>query len=1007
MKRLPYVEALTITLIAFSLYAFVHIFHISPKSICSMTWSRPNYLDVTSNIPNSDELTSFPATYRMYYHFQGYDYGKKGQISGSDLVKQSKKQSSKNIVILYIHGQGGSHEQIRSIGQRILFHNHVLNQEKTKNYFISFLTFDFGEEWSALSLNAIQRQRNFVYFMISKYLYHSNNNWYLNTADRAKYRWSTFNQFEIDTKNNTRFIFLSHSMGGVVTLSLFEKLMKNNNQPFDQLFLSNIISMIFVSSPLQHPVFRFGNVCLFLFCNFNTFFFPISSQSHVAVVFFRLVSFVQDNFGKWYKNKLQCRIFNAVIEKLGKNNVISLSGSSQDRMIEPILSYYNKNNSNRIVNVNSQTNNGILRCIDHQATVWCHDMVEIISWYIVNSVLKNKTNSYELYKPPLYSNKLSDWNYNNNNHKQKDKFTINEQFIDWSADSQPTNGLVFPALKQIPLNIDTTHTSSSSSSSSSAAPASNIILICNEPIEQFDICSQLGTICDNYENHINNQIGAKIMKVSGSYDYTFATTTDTYIPRFVAMINSNELNKLPSHSKNKIFLEIVLSDSRGEYHKYPSMCSVWHGFSSNLKVNTNNVNNLYQINVPSMAGHFVHSINMPGNMFHDISIRLSMKQQQEQQQKAKRGKYICVNGLSGINIAAINGIYHGKKNKKTGEIYYEQDLGFWYSPIWKMAEYTKQQTKKLYLYKHKKRNFWSFGTKLNGESISAHCEIATQTPFECQDWRVFESQVKMWRQRTKFNFQSCNPHDLSLLHMSSSNKNEIINEWISVPSMDNGDVSYEYRTIMARVQTVTDDYFENNINFEWFISSDNSGDKNTLMYNVEIEYNIISSIIKTMMHDIFYFANIFCLCLFGSLFCLLLLSLFSLKPQKLLLFVLLGLVFPSSCLCGVIMFPDQVFVDSPLSMHWRVWYETRNDTQVSLWLNLISCLLPFLYIWICFSWILFVYECLSTLCSYLSKYVCNRLSHVSTVLLVFLCSGSIITILVCFLISCVCKVLFK
>ena len=123
------------------------------------------------------------------------------------------------------------------------------------------------------------------------------------------------------------------------------------------------------------------------------------------------------------------------------------------------------------------------------------------------------------------------------------------------------------------------------------------MLVCNQPIEQFDICLQSINVCDNYISHVSNGIPSKIMASKNSLKLNelsnpfYATTDDVYIPRFIGMVATNQIHDLPKTmpkdgAKTDNFMEITVTDPQAQYHSYPSMCTAWQGLANTLKVET-------------------------------------------------------------------------------------------------------------------------------------------------------------------------------------------------------------------------------------------------------------------------------------------------------------------------------------------------------------------------------------------------------------------------------------
>ena len=342
--------AISILLLILLTICGLKVGHFETSRHCSMTWSRPQYSEITElpNVSPSEIRSIYPSSYKMYRHHQ----------SGHQFVERNSKliASRINKVYIYIPGQSGSYLQIRSVASRILHQKYLFqsqsaddssshNQHHTNSL---FLTFHFGEEWSSLSPNIITRQTAFVYMMLNEYLGH---NLSLipssdpSTSDRVEHK--------------VEIVFIGHSMGGIVTASLLQIVSKKPTSTttlslIDQ-YNANLLAatkaIVFISVPLSHPVLQFEN------------------------------EFVR--FYKFHRFKLMQLIRNSDIRML------SVSGGVEDYLIESFLSRFPGTVSNdslpqQLDFVVAPVCPSIMNSMGHQETVWCHGITERVANWILN-----------------------------------------------------------------------------------------------------------------------------------------------------------------------------------------------------------------------------------------------------------------------------------------------------------------------------------------------------------------------------------------------------------------------------------------------------------------------------------------------------------------------------------------------------------------------------------------------------------------------------------------------
>ena len=186
---------------------------------CTMTYMWPNYYPIP--MVNRSE---FAYKYRVF------------QFSHHAVSKKAKEFRS-NAIIVFFHGNSGSFRQICSLGKELT----VKVEEEYKGLGIGavdFYTFDFRQEYSALSGVFLDQQSRFAFDAV-KHIY------------------------DLHRRNATgpiKMIFVGHSMGGIVARLVLSRLDGSKEHLSNNALQKSIISLVSFSTPHRAPLLGFDAI---------------------------------------------------------------------------------------------------------------------------------------------------------------------------------------------------------------------------------------------------------------------------------------------------------------------------------------------------------------------------------------------------------------------------------------------------------------------------------------------------------------------------------------------------------------------------------------------------------------------------------------------------------------------------------------------------------------------------------------------------------------------------
>ncbi|CEP02870.1 unnamed protein product (mitochondrion) [Plasmodiophora brassicae] len=288
------------------LVALAYVLASPPSGLCQMSYSKPRY--ARTILPSSATIDRLPSTYALYTYTDGF-----AQYTMSP-------ESDSLTIIVFFPGNVGSYKQYRSIASRIIrYIPEGMLRDAVEHY-----TFDFGEEFSALSALSLQSQVEFA------------------SATLTALVQSRITALDID-RSTVSVILIGHSMGGSVATALF--MMPD--------FPAELVSAIYIlGSPLRAPVLT-TEFALHDFYHAHRRFWTSATATGGSPV-------LQD---------ILC---------------VSVSGGTGDLMVESSLSdmtgIFNGRHS---ISVEASQIPDVDVPVEHQVLVWCSELVEVIS----NSVL--------------------------------------------------------------------------------------------------------------------------------------------------------------------------------------------------------------------------------------------------------------------------------------------------------------------------------------------------------------------------------------------------------------------------------------------------------------------------------------------------------------------------------------------------------------------------------------------------------------------------------------------
>ncbi|ETO20926.1 hypothetical protein RFI_16279 [Reticulomyxa filosa] len=879
------------------LYSVLYVTRLLPSSTCSMSWSRPQYTLITS-IDNSSNIGRdmlYPSGYNVYKYVEGKKFRQEGK-------------NKKTLKVIFVPGHSGSYQQIRSIASRLESNS---NNNNNNNINYEFYTFNFGEEYSGLSPGILLRESEFIYKELK-----------------------TNKMIITNNKENKNIILIGHSMGGIVVLSLIEKcmIMAMKNNSFEQHLLQNIRGVILTSTPIIRPVFTF-----------------------------------QNEWNKWYKMHLlpmlsspSSLLLSSISSKnITMNYILSISGSVNDFMIEPMLSYYKhkktKNNSifpfSFFHSLLSTQCNTINRPIDHQATIWCHDLVEVIAYIIQAEFLSDSQYSFQAlkqdlgyqYYKPIWSNFIdqqkswdhNDWNidkkYNwvntiidwNNNNKNKNK---NNEYDKMKQQIYGSSTVKDVQLYRYKPNEDT-----------------KIVLICNTPITFLEICDETQSIpCTNY---LNNNMMSNNIPVFLHYNFVskLQNMHQSIIPRSIIMVSTNKILELQeSKSSHYSLLQFDVMHINNSLLDFSSKCTLWQGLPMYFNLTSIHGSHSWYTKIPILSGMISNEnqpIELSGHMFNALQITINPIKNNINNNSIN-SNYICINGFSGSQIAPMNGIYQRINNDNNTSFYFIQHLSYWYSPKWNFKDLTNSNKLYLYRFQNNSEDIWVFGTKLNSNMFTAYCEESNlNSPNDCKYWSVYENTYGGWfRFKNSIFMQYCYPNDLSLLRIMT--KDNWFDSWFFISSIQ----STTHTLLIPRngkhyLKIILQLYPESNIN-------------NINEIDIHLQHLTFPSIFQTIVHD---FNDI--LYIIQFLFCFTLIQyIFNNNNNTLSFFNGFSMVITP--IIGILwfLFWNNNFIQSDIGLHCQhlFWLFTSQNNIVS-WIKYLQLSLIFLYFWSvqCFLTIIF------------------------------------------------------